>query len=64
MDLLLDLNIVLDICVPVPEHAELALRALEKCRESGGKILDERVEIRCGRWRYSLGRLGDRKILP
>ncbi len=38
MDLLLDLNIVLDICVPVPEHAELALRALEKCRESGGKI--------------------------
>ena len=38
MDLLLDLNIVLDICVPIPEHAELALRALEKCRESGGKI--------------------------
>jgi UDP-2-acetamido-2-deoxy-ribo-hexuluronate aminotransferase len=38
MDLLLDVNIVLDICEPRPEFAELALAALAKCRSAGGKL--------------------------
>ncbi len=38
MDLLLDVNIVLDICEPRPEHAELAHTALAKCRAAGGKL--------------------------
>ncbi len=38
MDLLLDVNIVLDICEPRPEHARMALEALEKCRSEGGTL--------------------------
>lgn len=38
MDLLLDVNIVLDICQPRPEYARAALEALEKCRHEGGTL--------------------------
>ncbi|HMM77824.1 MAG TPA: DegT/DnrJ/EryC1/StrS family aminotransferase, partial [Gammaproteobacteria bacterium] len=38
MDLLLDANIVQDICEPRPEYAKTALEALAKCRSEGGTL--------------------------
>lgn len=37
MDLLLDVNIVVDICQP-RVHATRASKAIENCRQSGGRI--------------------------
>ncbi len=36
MDLLLDVNIIIDICQPRLEFAPLALKAIAKCHAEGG----------------------------
>ena len=38
MDLLLDVNIVIDICQPRPAFASLALKTLAKCHAEGGRM--------------------------
>ncbi len=38
MDLLLDVNIVIDICQPRPLFAPLALKALARCHAEGGRM--------------------------
>ena len=38
MDLLLDVNIIVDICLPRPGFADSALQALDKCLESGARM--------------------------
>ena len=38
MDLLLDVNIVLDICQPRPTYLYTALQATSKCRREGGHL--------------------------
>jgi len=38
MDLLLDVNIIIDICQPRPEFAPLALKAIAKCHAEGGRM--------------------------
>jgi UDP-2-acetamido-2-deoxy-ribo-hexuluronate aminotransferase len=37
-DLLLDVNVVLDICLPRPAFAPDALRALDRCHQEGGRL--------------------------
>jgi len=38
MDLLLDVNIVIDICQPRPAFSSLALQAIAKCHAEGGRM--------------------------
>ena len=38
MDLLLDVDIILDVCVPHPEFEVMALDAISACRANGGKL--------------------------
>jgi len=38
MDLLLDVNIVIDICQPRPQFVERALKSLSLCRAEGGRM--------------------------
>ena len=38
MDLLLDVNIVIDICQPRPAFSDSALKALAKCHAQGGRM--------------------------
>ncbi len=38
MDLLLDVNVAIDICQPRPQFAPAALRAISRCRASGGRV--------------------------
>jgi UDP-2-acetamido-2-deoxy-ribo-hexuluronate aminotransferase len=38
MDLLLDVNIVIDICQPRPQFVKRALKSLSLCRAEGGRM--------------------------
>ncbi len=38
MDLLLDINVVIDVCQPRPDHESVALKSMSKCRREGGRM--------------------------